>query len=233
LVFDDVDMDRAARALCWGSMVNAGQSCMSLERAYVQRAAMADFMSRLMHHASQLQPCWPDIRKGQTGPIIALAQVDVIRAHLQDAFDKGATALTGGQLVQRGGGWWCEPTVLVNVNHSMRIMREETFAPILPLMAFDTEAQGIALANDSDYGLSACVFSADLARAERVASQLKAGAVSINDASLTAIVHGGAKQSFGLSGLGGSRMGPRSIERFVRLQAHIQSNGADSPWWYT
>jgi succinate-semialdehyde dehydrogenase / glutarate-semialdehyde dehydrogenase len=123
--------------------------------------------------------------------------------------------------------------VLVDVHPGLRVMREETFGPILPLMPFAHEAEAVRLANDSDYGLSAAVFSADLARARRVASQLRAGAVSVNDCSLTALVHEGAKQSFGLSGLGGSRMGARSIERFVRQQVAIVSDGTPAPWWFS
>lgn len=232
LVFADADLERAAQSVAWGSMVNAGQSCMSLERCYVERPVFDRFARLLGERVGALRPNWPDIRDGEIGPIIAAAQADLVRAHLQDAYDQGAHALTGGQVVELGGGLWCQPTVLVGVTQDMRIVREETFAAILPLLPFDDEAEGIRLANDSDYGLSAAVFSGDEARACRVATQLQAGAVSINDASLTALIHEGAKQSFGLSGLGGTRMGEKSIERFYRHQALLINEGRASPWWF-
>jgi succinate-semialdehyde dehydrogenase / glutarate-semialdehyde dehydrogenase len=134
--------------------------------------------------------------------------------------------------MQQGGGWWCQPTLLVNVTHEMAVMREETFAAILPLMPFASDDEAVALANDSDFGLSGCVFSGDPERARRIAGQLQAGAISINDASLTALVHDAAKQSFKHSGLGGSRMGHASLQRFYRQQAWLANNGTASPWWF-
>jgi nitrite reductase/ring-hydroxylating ferredoxin subunit len=121
----------------------------------------------------------------------------------------------------------------VHFTPEMAIMTEETFAAILPVMPFDTEEEAVHLANSSIFGLSACVFSRNIERAKSIAAQLHAGAVSINDASLTAIVHDAAKQSFKASGLGGSRMGAPSLQRFYRQQAFmIKDGGADSPWWY-
>ena len=232
IVFADADIERAAQSLCWGSMVNAGQSCMSLERCYVERSVYQRFAEALGQCVAALRLNWPDIRAGEIGPIIAAPQADTIRRHLADAFAQGARALTGGQLVEHDGGLWCEPTVLVNATQQMLVVREESFAPILPLQAFDTEEEALALANDSEYGLSAAVFSGDASRALRVAQRLQVGAVSINDASLTALIHEGGKQSFGASGLGGSRMGVKSIERFYRLQAYLINDGRPSPWWY-
>jgi len=232
LVFADANLENAANALVWGSMVNSGQSCMSLERCYVERSVFDRFAGMLATRASKLRMNWPDMRKGEVGPIIAAPQSVIIRQHLDDALSKGARALTGGGVREYEGGFWCEPTILVDVTQDMQIIREETFAPILPLLPFDNESEAIALANDSDFGLSAAVFCGDEARAQRVAGKLRAGAISINDASLTALVHEGGKQSFGLSGMGGTRMGVQSIDRFYRLQAHLISDGSASPWWY-
>jgi succinate-semialdehyde dehydrogenase / glutarate-semialdehyde dehydrogenase len=232
IVCDDADLPRAARAICWASMVNAGQSCMSLERAYVQREVFMPFVAALSDQVRALKFCWPDIRSGQIGPVISDAQVGIVRRHFVDAYARGARAVVGGKLVQQGGGWWCEPTVMVNVTHDMAVVREETFAAILPVMAFDTDSDAVALANDSDFGLSGCVFSGDGERARRIAAQLQAGAISINDASLTALVHDAAKQSFKRSGLGGSRMGAASVQRFFRQQAWLVSDGAAAPWWF-
>jgi succinate-semialdehyde dehydrogenase / glutarate-semialdehyde dehydrogenase len=232
LVCADADLPHAARALAWGSMGSAGQSCMSIERCYVDRRVHDEFVALLVAEVSALQHAWPDITQGQIGPIIASVQAPIVRQHLADAIAKGAIALTGGEVVNLGGGQWCQPTVLVNASHAMAVVNEETFAAILPVMAFDDEAEAVRLANATDFGLSACVFSKNLDRARHIAGQLQAGAISINDAALTAMVYDAAKQSFKLSGLGGSRMGQASLQRFYRQQAFLISDGTPRPWWF-
>ncbi len=115
----------------------------------------------------------------------------------------------------------------------MLIMTEETFAPILPVMAFDTDEQAVELANDTIFGLSAAVFANEAERARGIAARLEAGAVSINDAALTSVMHEGEKQAFKASGMGGSRMGPASINRFLRAKALLENTqGAWDPWWF-
>lgn len=231
VVLEDADLDRAARALAWGSMVNAGQSCMSIERVYVVDAAHDRLVEALAREIGRLSINADDPEGGQIGPVISAAQVDILQAHLDDALARGARALTGGRLEGRGGTW-CLPTLLVDVDDQMRVMREETFGAILPVMRVADEAEAIARANGSIYGLSAAVFSSDPQRAERVARQLEAGAISINDAALTSLVHSGEKQSFKQSGLGGSRMGPASIRRFLRQQCLLVNPGVEDPWWF-
>ena len=232
LVLADADLARAARSLAWGGMVGAGQSCMSIERVYVDARVAAPFTELLVSRVAALQPNWPDISVGEIGPIIALPQVEIVRRHLDDALSRGARALTGGHVVEHDGGFWCEPTVLVDVTPEMAVIREETFAAILPVQTFATDDEAVALANSGDFGLSAAVFSADLDHARAVASRLEAGAISINDSSLTALVHDAAKQSFKRSGLGGSRMGPASLNRFYRQQALLINEAAAAPWWF-
>jgi acyl-CoA reductase-like NAD-dependent aldehyde dehydrogenase len=232
LVLADADLGRAARSLAWGGMVGAGQSCMSIERVYVDAKVAPRFTELLVQRVAALRLNWPDITQGEIGPIIAEPQVALVRRHLEDALARGARALTGGRVVQHGGGWWCEPTVLVDVKPDMAVACEETFAAILPVMCFDTEEEGIAMANSGEFGLSAAVFSADLDHARAVASRMEAGAISINDSSLTALVHDAAKQSFKRSGLGGSRMGPASLQRFYRQQALLINEAPAAPWWF-
>lgn len=232
LVLADADLPRAARSLAWGGMVGAGQSCMSIERVYVDAAVAGPFTELLVQRVAALQHNWPDIHHGQIGPIIAAAQVGIVRRHLEQAIAAGARALTGGHVVQHDGGWWCQPTVLVDVTPDMAVVAEETFAAVLPLMTFQDIEDGITQANSGDFGLSAAVFSADLDQARTVARRLQAGAISINDCSLTALVHDGAKQSFKLSGLGGSRMGPGSLARFYRQQALLINEAPAAPWWF-
>jgi succinate-semialdehyde dehydrogenase/glutarate-semialdehyde dehydrogenase len=123
--------------------------------------------------------------------------------------------------------------VISNADHSMAIATQETFAPILSLIKFQDEKEALGLANNSDYGLSAAVFSNDVERAARVARQLDAGGISINDCSLTGMVHDGEKDAFKSSGLGGSRMGPSSIKRFIRKKALLlNTNQTWNSWWF-
>lgn len=232
IVLADADLARAARAIAWGGFVNGGQSCMSIERVYVEAPACDAFVEALCAEARALKLAHPDPRDGQIGPIISAAQIETVRAQLADAYARGARALTGGEIVELDGGSWCPPTVLVDVDAGMRIVAEETFATILPVMRVADADEAVARANDSIYGLSAAVFAGDTERAVAIARRLEAGAVCINDAALTALVHTGEKQSFKQSGLGGSRMGAASIRRFLRPQALLISDGTASPWWF-
>lgn len=231
IVCADADLPLAARAIAWASMVNAGQSCMSIERCYVARPVAAPFLDLLCREVAALRLNWQDLRAGQVGPVIAPAQAAILQAQLDNAYAGGARALTGGAL-ERHGGVWCQPTVLDQVTPGMTVMTEETFGALLPVMVVDSDDEAVAMANDSAFGLSACVFSRDSARAETVAAQLQAGAVSINDASLTGLVQDAEKQSFKLSGLGGSRMGKASLARFYRQQALLVGDGQPSGWWF-
>jgi len=232
LVLSDANIEHAARALAWGSFVNGGQSCMSIERVYVEAPVAEAFIAALVKEASALELAWPDPKQGQIGPVIAASQVELVRAQLADAKAKGARALTGGELVDHGGVW-CPPTVLVDVTDDMAVVAEESFASVLPVIVVADEAEAIARANATEFGLSAAVFTQSPERAQRVARQLQAGGISINDACLTGMVQTAEKQSFKLSGMGGSRMGTASIRRFVRARALLINTGTASPWWFT
>ena len=137
--------------------------------------------------------------------------------------------LTGGEIEHHGGGLWLRPTVLADATHEMAVMCEETFGPIMPVMAFDTIDEAVTLANFGDYGLSAAVFAGTLDQAEAVGRQLEAGAISLNDAALTAVFYEAAKQSFKASGIGPSRMGADGLARFFRRQALIANTGQPLP----
>ncbi|WP_296248556.1 aldehyde dehydrogenase family protein [uncultured Stenotrophomonas sp.] len=231
LVLSDANIEHAARALAWGSFVNGGQSCMSIERVYVEAQVADAFIAALVKEASALELAWPDPKQGQIGPVIAASQVELVRAQLADAKAKGARALTGGELIDHGG-IWCPPTVLVDVSDEMAVVADESFASVLPVMVVADEAEAIARANATEFGLSAAVFTQSPERAQRVARQLQAGGISINDACLTGMVQTAEKQSFKLSGMGGSRMGTASIRRFVRARALLINTGTASPWWF-
>jgi len=232
LVLSDADIEHAARAIAWAGFANAGQSCTSIERVYVEAPVAEALIAALVRQARALELNHPDPKHGRIGPIISASQVEVIGQHLDDAKAKGARALTGGALVEQGG-IWCPPTVLVDVNDKMRVMREESFATVLPVMVVADENEAIARANASPFGLSAAVFSRNVERAGRAARQLHAGGISINDAGLTTMIQSAEKQSFGVSGLGGSRMGIASIRRFVRARALLtNTTGTAPPWWF-
>jgi acyl-CoA reductase-like NAD-dependent aldehyde dehydrogenase len=232
IVLKDADIAHAARAIAWGGLANAGQSCLSVERVLVDRTIEKDFTTALVNEVKRLRFCFPDANSGEIGPIIAARQADTIRVQLDEAKARGAVALTGGAVESLGGGLWCQPTVLTNVTPDMKIMAEETFGPVLPVMAFDTEEEAVALANDTEFGLSGAVFG-ERTHAESIARRMQCGAVSINDAALTAVVHDGEKQAFKASGLGPSRMGDASILRFRKLRVLIENpNLQRDPWWF-
>lgn len=234
IVCADADLDRAAAAILWGSTAGTGQSCQSIERVYVEEPAHDELVDRILTLAEQVRPAWPNVADGQLGPIIAERQVATITRHLQDAVAKGAVVRCGGQLRRTAeGAAFLGPTVLTGVDHSMLAMTEETFGPIIPVMSVTSVDQAVELANATEYGLSAAVFGPpDVAR--DVATRVLAGAVSINDAALTAIVHDAEKEAFKSSGLGGTRMGPRALHRFLRRRAYLIADPTiPDPWWHT
>ncbi|HEY9698584.1 MAG TPA: aldehyde dehydrogenase family protein [Trichocoleus sp.] len=233
IVLESADLELATSAILWGSVVNTGQSCLSIERIYVADSIFERFVEQLVTKAKALKLAYPTVEDGQIGPIIAERQAAMIADHLQDAIAKGAIVHCGGKVEPLAGGFWCRPTVLTNVNHSMKVMAEETFAPIMPVMPFSTIEEAIDLANDTIYGLSAAVFAGSETEAIAIAEQINAGAISINDAALTAIMHEGEKNAFKFSGMGGSRMGAGALKRFMRKKALlIKTEAIAAPWWF-
>jgi acyl-CoA reductase-like NAD-dependent aldehyde dehydrogenase len=227
------DLELATSAILWGSVVSTGQSCLSIERIYVAEAIFDNFVEKLVEKAQRLPLAYPSLEDGEIGPIIAERQADIIAEHLRDAVDKGAVVRCGGLIEELEGGLWCRPTVLTQVNHSMKVMTEETFGPIMPVMPFSTVEEAIALANDTIYGLSAAVFAGSQAEALEVARHIDAGAININDAGLTAIMHEAEKNAFKFSGMGGSRMGAAALKRFMRKKAFLIKSGSfPDPWWF-
>ncbi len=234
IVTETADIERATSAILWGSVANAGQSCLSIERIYVNRNIYHQFLSRLVGKANLLNLAYPTVDSGQVGPIISEKQVAIIDEQLRDAVEKGAKIVAGSsQCYEQKGGYYCRPTVLTNVSHSMKIMTEETFGPILPVMPFTTNDEAIELANGTQYGLSGAVFAGTEEEAMEIARKMKCGAVSINDAALTAVMHEGEKNSFKMSGIGGTRMGASAIKRFMKQKAYlINSKQVNDPWWF-
>jgi acyl-CoA reductase-like NAD-dependent aldehyde dehydrogenase len=232
IVLEGADSPRAARSVAWGGNANAGQSCLSVERVFVEASVYQEFITALAAECNALKLAYPSLDDGVVGPLIAERQAETIRAQLDDAYASGAKALAGGNVESHGGGLWCKPVVLVGVKADMKIMTEETFGPVLPVMSVANAEEGIALANSTEFGLSGAVFG-PRERAIEVAKKMDGGAISINDAALTAIVHDGEKQAFKNSGLGPSRMGDASITRFRRKRMLIENvTEQHNPWWF-
>ncbi len=226
IITESADLDLAVAAALRGSVLSTGQACQSIERIYVPAGLYDVFLDKLVAAAQAVRLNWPEIDSGEIGPLIFDKQADIIAAQIEDARSKGARVLTGGTIETHGGGKWLRPTVISDVDHSMMVMTEETFGPVLPVMAYDGIDEAVGLANDTVYGLSAAVFAGDLDEAEAVARRLDAGAVSLNDAALTALFYEAEKQSFKASGLGPSRMGAAGLTRFFRRKALIANTGA-------
>lgn len=221
------DLDRAATAVLRSSVWATGQICFSTERVYVHESVHDAFVERLAARSNALKLSYPDPNTGHLAPYTFERQAAIVDAHIDDALAKGAKIVAGGKSEQLGGGYYQRATVLTDVTHDMKIMTEETFGPVTPVMRYRTEAEAVALANDSDYGLSAAVIAGTVEEAQRIGEQLDAGAVALQDAGITiAIMRDAEKNSFNYSGLGGSRMGPNGLLRFFRKKALVANHGA-------
>ena len=229
IVLASADPEAAAETALRASVVNSGQACQSIERVYVARAIASRFLEALVAAAERTRLNFPDIAVGDIGPFIFARQAAIVQAQIDDAVAKGARILAGGRVEQLDGGLYLRPTVLVDVTPDMAVMRDETFGPVIPVTMFDTLDEAVALANAGEFGLSAAVLAGSADEAEAVAVRLNAGAVSINDGALTSMVWEAEKSSFGLSGLGPSRMGASGLMRFFRRQALIRQSGTPLP----
>lgn len=225
IVLESADIDRATTAILRGAIINTGQGCQSIERIYVYENLFDGFLNLLVTKARAVTLNTPDIHTGHLGPLIFAHQAKIIQSQIDDAVAKGAVVHTGGKILDKGGLWY-PPTVLSNVTHDMKVMREETFGPVLPVMAFKDTDEAVHLANDSMFGLSASVFAATADEAISLGRRIEAGGISINDAALTALMYEAEKNSFKFSGLGASRMGAPGLMRFFRRQSFM-TNTAD------
>ena len=229
VLLEGSDLERAATAIIRASIAATGQACQSVERIYVHESQHDEFVERLSAKAAAAKLSYPDPDSGIIGPLIFDRQAEIIDAQIRDAVEKGAVVHSGGRVLDHGGGKWIEPTVLSNVDHSMDVMTEETFGPVMPVMAFSTEDEAIALANDTQYGLSGAVFGPTEDDALRVAAQMDAGGISVNDAGLTTMIFEECKSAFGNSGMGPSRVGPQGLTRFFRNKALFINRGTVVP----
>jgi len=233
LVLDDANLDVASSAAVWGAFVNAGQACLSVERCYVHRSLYEKFVAACVEKTKKLRVGHGEDRDTDVGPLIHERQLQLVEAHVEDAKARGARVLTGGTRIPELGRNFYRPTVLADVTHQMRIMREETFGPVLPVMAFDTDDEAVRLANDSEYGLAASVWTGDAARGQRLARCIHAGTVMVNDViscfGISEAPHGGFKAS----GIGRTH-GRFGLEEMVRLK-YLDVDfmlAIKKVWWY-
>ncbi|MGV1049027.1 MAG: aldehyde dehydrogenase family protein [Solirubrobacterales bacterium] len=232
IVLADADLDRAANAAAWGGMMNSGQICMSVERIYVEAPAYDEFVSKLVGEVGVLrQGADPTGFDADVGAMTSPNQIAIVEDHVDDALAAGAKALTGGKRLP-GPGDYFEPTVLVDVDHSMKVMREETFGPVVGVMKVGDAEEALRLANDSRYGLSGSVFG-ERQRAEQVARRVECGAINVNDVLVnyfaSDVPMGGWKQS----GIG-YRHGAPGIKKYCRAESVVITRLAAKrePTWY-
>ncbi|MCU1255957.1 MAG: Succinate-semialdehyde dehydrogenase [Candidatus Angelobacter sp.] len=199
IVLEDADIDVASSAAVWGAFMNAGQTCLSVERCYVHEEIYPKFLEACVAKTGKLRIGPGTDPNSDVGPMIHERQLRTVQTHVDEAVARGARLLAGGKPLPQLGPNFFAPTVLSGVDHSMTIMREETFGPVLPVCSFKTEGEAVALANDSEFGLAASIFTSNRNRGEALARRIDAGTVMVNDVvacfGISEAPHGGVKAS--------------------------------------
>ncbi|MGD2069756.1 MAG: aldehyde dehydrogenase family protein [Gemmatimonadota bacterium] len=230
IVLEDADLERAAQGILYGAFFNAGQTCISTERVFVREEVHDELVERLVAGAEKLRVGTEgDV---DVGPMISSEQIEIVEDQVADALSRGARAVTGGERLAEGSPCY-RPTVLVDVDRTMKVLWEETFGPVLPVMAVEEDDDAVRLVNSSPYGLFASVWTEDRERGERLGERLRAGGVSINDTlshfAVPALPMGGA----GESGFG-RRRGAAGLEELTRVRSVLVHRAGLTPeiWWY-
>ncbi len=199
LVLADADLEIASSAAVWGGFMNCGQTCISVERIYVEEPIAQPFIERCVEKAGKLRLGPPSDRDAEIGPMIRATQLEKVEEQLRDAVTQGAQIAAGGKRRSDLGPTFFEPTVVTNVDQSMQLMREETFGPVIAIRPVKSADEALALANDSEFALSASIWTGDAAKARTIAQQIRAGSVMINDVAsyygITEAPHGGSRSS--------------------------------------
>jgi succinate-semialdehyde dehydrogenase/glutarate-semialdehyde dehydrogenase len=234
IVLEDAHLDHAIAGAVWGGFANAGQTCSGIERVYVVRSVADRFIEGVVAGAQRLRVGDPLGWDTEIGPMVSRDQLEIVRELVDDAVASGAVLHCGGPVDPPAGldGAFYAPAVLTGVTHDMRIMREEIFGPVLPITVVDSEAEALALANDSNFGLGASVWTADRARGERIAAELESGMVWINDHMFS---HGACQCAWG--GVKDSGLG-RTHSKFglyecVNVKLRVwEGSAVRDPWWH-
>ncbi len=234
VVLADAPLDWTCRGLVWGAFTNAGQACASVERVYLVKGKNTEkILTKLVKLTSALKLGPGTADNTDVGPLIDEVQLARVKEHVEDAVSKGARILVGGHSREDLGGFFFEPTILVDVNHTMKVMTEETFGPLMPIMVVENEDQAVELANDSEYGLCATIWAGKLERAECVARDLNVGTALINDCLFShatpQLPWGGIKKSgFGRSH---SYFGLYDLVNIKHISID-SAGGSHRVWWY-
>ncbi len=217
IVCADADIERAARGAVWAGFMNCGQSCGSIERVYVAKEIADEFTQEVVELTKKIRVGNPINPEVEMGPMVTLSQLNTVKDHIQDALDKGAEILVGGETKTNLPGYFISPTVLTKVDHTMKIMTEETFGPTLPIMTFSDLEEAISLANDSSLGLTASVWTRNKKIAAWIAERIETGSITVNDHMFSFIepsaIWGGIKQT----GMGRSH-GPFGLQELVNIK---------------
>ena len=235
IVLEDADVEAASSAATWGAFANSGQACASVERCYVHESVAPSFFERVLEKTRRLRQGVESLEGVDVGAMSSERQLRVVEEHVREAVERGAKVLAGGRRLagEFEGGAFFEPTVLAGVDHTMRVMREETFGPVLPLMTFKTEDEAVRLANDTAFGLTASVWTRDLRRGERLASRIEAGTVMVNEVLYT---HGIAQTPWGgvkQSGLGRTHGRLGLLELVAPHHMHVNRlSRFEDLWWF-
>jgi betaine-aldehyde dehydrogenase len=231
IVCADTDLQAAARAVAWAAFLNAGQVCTSAERIYVERNVLDRFTEGFAGLTASLV-VGPGVEEAtEVTPLIGRAERDAVERRVAEAVREGAGVAAGGRRPSHlPKGWFYEPTVLVNMKHGMRLLNEEIFGPVAPLIGFSGFDEALRLANDSPYGLGATLFSNDPRRVRRFYEEIQAGNVWVNDPLVDnpAGPFGGMK----MSGLG-RELGEEGLEEFLQTKhVHWDMDAHSKPWWF-
>jgi acyl-CoA reductase-like NAD-dependent aldehyde dehydrogenase len=231
IVCRDADLDRAAQGIVWGAFLNAGQTCASVERVYVEEPVAAAFLERVLAQTRKLRVGDPRRQEVDMGPLTLERQRRIVEEHVADAVERGAKVLTGGAAVP-GPGYFYPPTVLTDVDHGMRIMREETFGPVLPVMVVRDLDEAVRWANDSEYGLTASGWTQSPQIARRLQERLQAGVVTINDCVYSYGEPTAPWGGFKNSGIGRTH-GLAGLREMVQVK-YVTRDDSRKPalWWY-
>jgi len=233
IVLDDANLETATSAAVWGAFMNAGQTCLSVERCYVHRSLFDRFVARCVEKTGQLRVRAKDDGEYDIGPLIHTGQVDIVDKQVKDAVASGAKIECGGRRMDELGMNYYTPTVITGINPNSRLMREETFGPVLPVIPFENDDEAVRLANDSEFGLAASIWTSDLARGESLARRIQAGTVMVNDVitsfGISEAPHGGVKSS----GMGRTH-GRAGLGEMVRMK-YVDADrmgGIPKAWWF-
>jgi succinate-semialdehyde dehydrogenase/glutarate-semialdehyde dehydrogenase len=232
VVAADAEIERTARGLVWAAFVNTGQTCASVERVYVERPIYDRLLERIVELTNELKVGDPSLPDTDMGPLTTKGQLEVVARQVDKALAAGARALTGGKRPD-GPGFFYPPTVIVDVNDDMELMREETFGPVMPVIPVDSLDEAIRRANDSPFGLTASGWTRSKTTAARLQRQLDAGTVTINDHLVTAGEATGSWGGVRDSGIGRTH-GQFGLYNMVNIKYVMRDPGTDDamPWYY-